>query len=300
MGRFEAANAVADRKQGLHAALAGAHPIWPPRRSRGSCCPDKRCHLITPRSQLPTAGRSMRPPSSGACSIRAHRAAATCSARAAPGPARRAPSTTTYEASRLGGSGCFRVTASLGQAPKIARCSRPCRPRRLPAGIAASTDGLSDHQASWRRPPGLMGSHHRAWSPPRSPRAGCGCHQQEGAGVTGPQPPHFMGGADGIRPHRSATARPRGVSWCAPGARQQPVHLERSGSQAGEGNGQRPKQGGSGNPACAGSATSRRLGRRQWPWLAGPQRAPRDQLPLPGRAALPTAPPWWLWMSVNF
>jgi len=260
-----------------YAALARAHPTGRPGRIQGLLS-GQSCHR-SPHQPAATAGRPFGARRSSGCLDQAHRAAGHLQAPGATRPAR-PPSTTTSTRPRWAAPGLFRVTASLGQAPRCPIALAHAGPRSC-RRIAASRIGLPITAKAAPGPPGADGPITRLWSPPRFPSADCVC-SPAGRRVTWPAAAPLHGGAR-RPPTPAATARPRGVSCGAPrGSPTASSSRKASGSQAGEhGHGQ---QGGSGQsrlrrPATAAAWAAASAWRR-------PQRFHRDSAPLPGGPAL--------------
>jgi len=149
MGRFEAPNAVAIEQGCMRLWLA--HPLARPGRSQGFADPDKLPTDLALTSQLATAGPTCAARARG-CLDQAHRAPATCSARAATGRAStRRTSTTTSTRLSLGGLGVVPFTCIRGPRLQIARCFWPSQARegcRRIAGLSGSA--CRSTSTAWR------------------------------------------------------------------------------------------------------------------------------------------------------
>jgi len=210
-----------------NADLAGATHCRPG-SIRGSAVRTS-CHR-SPHQPAANRCRPCAPPTQGLPRCRRTERPAPAVARAATRPARRGrPSNHHINEASLGGSGLFRVTASLGQAPQIADASRPCRPGRLPQDRWPRTDRPAD-QPSKLAPAG------RACGVPspgpgrrrRFPRADAVSPAGRGGGDCSSR--HFMGGA--THRHTGGPAGPRGGELLRfQGLRQSQLSRSVSGSQ---------------------------------------------------------------------
>jgi len=280
-------------EQGLQRLAGWGPPTGRPGRSRGLLSGQ----ATPPISHQPAANRwpTMRRPSFQGASIRRTSGRATCSA-AATRPAKTGAQHHHINELSLGGSGLFRVTASLGQAPRrVARCSRPLQARRAPQDRGPHGSACRSTKQAGAGRQGLGVPSPGPGRRPRFPSGGCRVSPAGRGGGDWPQPTPLHGasrrgtpttGGPPPGPARREAVRSRGRPNSPSFISEKAIGLPAGRAQV------TASRGGSGQfPLAAAPAHRRRLGRRQC--LLPAARAPLISS-APRRAALPTARPWWL------